>query len=95
MLLEDIIEAIERIERYAAGTSFEGLRLDGMKMDAIVRNLEIVGEAARHLPEEFRSRHAEIEWNRIIIHYGTESFMSTLMLILPLCGMLSQTSSLR
>lgn len=37
-----------------------------MAIDAVVRNLEIVGEAARYLPEEWRSRYSEIDWRRVI-----------------------------
>ena len=39
---------------------------DNKTVDAVVRNLEIIGEASNRLPEDFKSKHAEIEWHKII-----------------------------
>ena len=61
--LEHILEAIERIQRYTAGKSVEEFEADTLIQDAVLRNLSIVGEAARRLmadAPEFVSAHPEI-----------------------------------
>ena len=66
LLVEDIWESIEKIERYITGMSPENFQNDEKTTDAVVRNLEIIGEAAGRLPEDFIKRHSEIEWVNII-----------------------------
>lgn len=63
--LEDIREACRKILRYADGKTFLDPVHDERDFDAIVRNIEIVGEAAKHIPEETRSHYAAIEWTLI------------------------------
>ena len=76
LLVEDIWESIEKIERYIKGMSLENFQSDEKTTDAVVRNLEVIGEAAGRLPEDFIKRHSEIEWvkitglrNRIVHEY--------------------------
>ncbi|HZA54407.1 MAG TPA: DUF86 domain-containing protein [Candidatus Udaeobacter sp.] len=66
LLVEDIWEAIEKIQRYVAGLDHDAFIKDDKTIDSVVRNLEIIGEAANRLPEDFRAQHIEIEWRRII-----------------------------
>ncbi|GAB4250134.1 MAG: DUF86 domain-containing protein [Acidobacteriota bacterium] len=66
LLVADIIEAIERIERYVAGMNRDGFLADEKTIDAVVRNLEIIGEASNRLPHSFQAQHPEIEWRRIV-----------------------------
>ena len=54
LFLEDMLEAVERIEEYTEGYSFEDFINDKKTIDAVVRNLEILGEAARNIPDEIR-----------------------------------------
>lgn len=63
--LEDILEAIRRIRDYTKGYSKERLHSDLRTADAVVRNLEIVGEAVKRLPPALRDRRPEIEWAKI------------------------------
>ena len=53
--LDDIREAIGKIRRYTAGLSFNDLSKDERTVDAVVRNLEIIGEAVKHLPDQTRA----------------------------------------
>ncbi len=66
LLLDDIREAIERAARYTAGMSFEAFAEDEKTIDAVVRNMEIIGEAANRLPDDFREQHSDIEWYKIV-----------------------------
>jgi uncharacterized protein with HEPN domain len=63
--LEDILDAIEQIRTYTAGYDVEAFRRDRKTQDAVIRNLEIIGEAARSLPESSKASAAEIEWRKI------------------------------
>jgi|SRR4030042_1997320 len=66
VFLEDILQSIDKINRYITGMSLETFSSDEKTIDAVVRNLEIIGEATRRLPDEVRIRHSDIEWIRII-----------------------------
>lgn len=63
--LQDIIEAIKKIEKYTKGMSYSRFKKNGQTVDAVVRNLEIIGEAAKNVPREFRVKHNNIEWRKI------------------------------
>ena len=63
--LDDILEAVTKIRDYTKGLTLEGLKGDAKTLDAVVRNLEIIGEAAKKVPEEIRRRCPDVEWKRI------------------------------
>ena len=65
LFLMDMMEAITKIEKWTAGVSNEKFSKDTLLQDAVVRNLEILGEAAKNIPEEVRSRYPDIPWKRI------------------------------
>jgi uncharacterized protein with HEPN domain len=65
-LLTDIIESIEKIFRYTEGMSFEDFSSDEKTMDAVVRNFEIIGEAANRVEEDLKKKYSKVEWRRII-----------------------------
>lgn len=48
--------------RFAEGMSFEDFRGDGNTVDAVMRNTSVIGETARHVPEEIRELHLRIPW---------------------------------
>ena len=58
-------EAIEKIERYIASVEFDDFSDDDMMIDAVVRELEIIGEAARNLSDSFQEKHYVIPWYKI------------------------------
>lgn len=64
--LEHILAAIERIERFSAGKTFESLRDDELTYYALVKCIEIIGEASYMLTNEFREAHPQTEWRDII-----------------------------
>jgi uncharacterized protein with HEPN domain len=66
VLIEDMWEAIERIEQYTRGMVSAVFGEDRRTSDAVVRNLEIIGEAANRLPDDFTQHHPEIEWEQIV-----------------------------
>ncbi len=63
--LEDILEAIEAIRDYTAGVSRESFGQDRKTVDAVLRNLEVIGEAVKRLPDEVRAAKPEVEWQKI------------------------------
>lgn len=65
LYLEDIRDSCVKVIRYCEGLSFEQFLADDKTFDAVMRNLEITGEAVRHLPPEFRDDHHEIQWRAI------------------------------
>ena len=65
LLLEDILEAGNKILDYTHGLSFEDFSGDVKTVDAVIRNFEIVGEASNLLPDEIKERYPAIDWYRI------------------------------
>ena len=63
--IDDILEAIERIERYTADFDFAHWLNDEKTIDAVVRNLEIIGEAAAHVPDEVRKQYDDVPWDEM------------------------------
>jgi uncharacterized protein with HEPN domain len=64
--LEDILEAIRRIASYADGMGREDFARSPITIDAVVRNLEVIGEASARIPEKTRAAAPEVEWRKII-----------------------------
>ncbi|MFO6419693.1 DUF86 domain-containing protein [Hylemonella sp. W303a] len=62
----DMISFAERVLAYTDGLDQEGFVSSGLNYDATLRNLELIGEAATHIPEEVRSAHGEIPWRMIV-----------------------------
>jgi len=62
--LEDILEASNKVRRYTNGMTLETFQSDELVFDAVVRNLEIIGEAAKHLPPEIHEMMPEVELSK-------------------------------
>lgn len=75
LYLDDISECCENVRRYTGGITFEDFSADRKTIDAVVRNLEIIGEAVKNIPDEVLQTQPEIEWKEIarlrdlITHY--------------------------
>ncbi len=63
--LADIVNAARRIQHYTTGVSVDQFRDDRMRQDAVMRQLEILGEATKRLSDGFRAHHPEIPWRGI------------------------------
>lgn len=63
--LEHILEAIRKIESYLTEVAYDSFCRDSMRVDAVVRELEIIGEASRNLSEDFQNAHSEIPFREI------------------------------
>jgi len=67
LFVRDMLEAIEKIERYTESIEDpEEFKGKDIVVDAVLRNLEIIGEAAANIPGEIRSKYPEIPWNRVV-----------------------------
>ena len=65
-LVEDILGAADKVKRYTAQMTLDSFLKDEKTADAVVRNLEIIGEAAGRLPESTKTDAEDIEWRKIV-----------------------------
>ena len=63
--LQDIVEAINRIESYVQDTTRLQFETDRMRFDAVVRNLEIIGESVKRVPDSIRENYPSVSWRKI------------------------------
>ncbi|MCM1030337.1 MAG: DUF86 domain-containing protein [Oscillibacter sp.] len=61
-----ILEAIENLFEFTQGITFEEYKSNKILRFAVIKNLEIIGEAAYLLTKEFRANHPDVEWNTVI-----------------------------
>ena len=66
LYVEDMLEFCDRALAYAAGQSREAMDADRMRYDAILRNLELIGEAATHVTAEQRALAPQVPWRQIV-----------------------------
>jgi len=62
---EDILEVVFRIEEYTRDLGFEDFRESRLIRDTVIRNLEIIGKAAKNIPMNVKEKHPEIKWREI------------------------------
>lgn len=65
MYFEDILDSASKIIQYVEGFSLDEFRRDQKTIDAVVRNLEIIGEAAKKISEAQRKQYSHVEWKKI------------------------------
>ena len=65
LFIQDILLAIERIESFIGGMDYDAFVEDDKTLSAVVRKLEIIGEAVKQLPEGFTQLHPNIPWKQI------------------------------
>lgn len=66
VLVADMLEAVGRVLVYTAGMTYAQFCADPKTIDAVLRNLQVLGEAANRVPEAVRAQAPEVEWTRII-----------------------------
>lgn len=79
--IEDILESLDMIEQYTKGMDKAAWKKDKKTMDAVIRNIEIIGEAANHIPDEIQRQIPDTPWHlmkgmrNILIHeyFGVDS----------------------
>lgn len=64
--LDDIIAFAEKVMLYTDGLDQQAFVASGLNYDATVRNLELIGEAATHIPDDVRQAHSQIPWRQVI-----------------------------
>ena len=62
MRVEDILTCIEKVQAYTSGMTLEQFRADDKTVDAVIRNFEVIGEAAAHIPLEIQEKYPELAW---------------------------------
>jgi uncharacterized protein with HEPN domain len=64
--LKDILDAINDIENFVKDTDYIKFVTNHMRRNAVVRSLEIIGEASKNIPEELRNQYKNIPWKRMV-----------------------------
>jgi uncharacterized protein with HEPN domain len=64
--IQDILEAIKKIENYTHDLDYNDFKKSDLTVDGVVRNLEIIGEAAKNIPTEIKIKYKNIEWKKIM-----------------------------
>lgn len=65
LYLADIVECCEKVLKFTKGMAYKDFVHDDLHFDAVLRNLEIIGEAVKHVPEEIRKAYPHIAWRKI------------------------------
>ena len=63
--LQDILDNAEKARRFVQGVDYDAFCKDDQKFYAVVRALEIIGEAARHIPRALRSKYPDVPWSKM------------------------------
>ena len=63
--IADILDCIKAIEEFTFGMTYDGFEGNRLVFDAVVRNIEIIGEASKHIPDEIFARYPEIKWKQV------------------------------
>jgi uncharacterized protein with HEPN domain len=63
--IRDILDAIAEIDRFVAGMTYEQFEADPKTIKAVIADLAVIGEAARHLPDDLLQQHPDIPWHLI------------------------------
>lgn len=73
LYLKDIMLSMNRIEEYTEGLNFESFKSNYLIVDAVIRNFEVMGEACKNIPEDFKSKYPKMPWRQM---YGLRNIIS-------------------
>lgn len=73
LYLEDMHLSMDRIEEYIGNINFETFKTNQLVIDAVIRNLEIIGEAAKNVPEIIKTKYPEVPWDKM---YGLRNLIT-------------------
>lgn len=62
---KDILDAAEAIERFVEGMDFDAFKSDDKTSSAVIRKFEIIGEAAKHIPDSLRQQYPAVPWKEM------------------------------
>lgn len=65
LYIDDILEAVRKIEEYVEGLTFDDFAQDSKTIDAVIRNFEIIGEAGKEVLEEIKAKYPDIPWREM------------------------------
>ena len=65
LYLADIQESCEKVLRFTKGMTYKEFAQDDLHFDAVLRNLEIIGEAVKNVSEETRQKYPTVKWRKI------------------------------
>ena len=65
LYLKDILAAIDSIESFIAGMDLDAFQMDDKTTSAVMRKLEILGEAVKQIPDEIRQKHSQVPWKEM------------------------------
>ena len=87
LYLEDMKESCEKVIRFTKGMTYKEFVHDDLHFDAVLRNLEIIGEAVKNISEETRQNYPQINWRKIagfrdIVAHGIPTLLTTIRVML-------------
>lgn len=65
--LDDIIMSMNRIAEYIKGYTFQDFKRDYKTVDAVIRNFEVIGEAAKNIPSEIKEKYTDVPWHEMYL----------------------------
>ena len=93
--LEDILQSMDRISTYIKGYDFENFSINQMVIDAVIRNLEVIGEASKNIPADIREKYKKVPWvemtasgRYMIDEYASVDAMAVWDIVILLLGQL-------
>ena len=66
LYLEDMLQSMNRIEEYLGELDFQKFKMNYLVVDAIIRNLEVIGEASKNIPIDIQGKYPEIPWRKMV-----------------------------
>jgi uncharacterized protein with HEPN domain len=64
--IEDLVNAVNKIERYTKNLHYEEFTDNEMAVDAVIRNFEVIGEAVNNIPDEVKKKYPDVEWSEAV-----------------------------